>query len=129
MASIWDFFAPPLPAPPQLPWFAAPRTQQGSYWSMLSPSGELLPVGDAGAVNSPPAPPTWPQESTAYPSVLFAHPVHPPSQRAAPSLPLFQPPPAQFTGTAEGQRQPSAPATMPYPSLPSLLDLFAASVG
>ena len=48
MASIWDFIPMPPSTPPQLPLFAAPQTQQRSYWSMLSPSGELLPADDVG---------------------------------------------------------------------------------
>jgi hypothetical protein len=98
MASIWDFFAPALPSPPQLPLFAAPLTQQGSYWSTLSP---VVRTPGLSAIATRDA--------------------------AVSNLPLFPPTPSQFAGTTERQRQPSAPAATPYASLPSLLDLVRAS--
>jgi hypothetical protein len=38
------FNRPPAFSPPQLPLLAAPRKAQGTYWSLLSPSGALLPI-------------------------------------------------------------------------------------
>jgi hypothetical protein len=38
---------PPASSPAQLPLFAAPRSPQGTYWSLLSPSGALLPATQA----------------------------------------------------------------------------------
>jgi hypothetical protein len=38
------FNRPPVSSPPQPPLSAAPRRPQSTYWSLISPSGELLPV-------------------------------------------------------------------------------------
>ena len=110
------FNRPPPSSPPWLPLLAAPRRPQGSYWSLLSPSGELLTAGDLGAVNNPPSTSTWPRVSNSHVS-FTGHPVYPPQPPAAPARP--SPPIAALEDA--GLPQPTVPP-QPPPAAPSAAD-------
>jgi hypothetical protein len=69
-------------SPPPLPLFAAPRRPQGTYWSLFSPTDALLTAGDLGALDGPPAAPTWPWAGQPF------YPPPPAAASAKPSPPI-----------------------------------------